>query len=132
MLGAAAATASPVPRASCWTARSTPSGRTPASARSGPPTTTTRSAPAARAAATGQRTSGRPHTGWSTLGVSERMRVPCPAAMITTVGPATRGRGYLGAEEPGLEPGLEGPKPPVLPITPLLTRDRGDRRLAAP
>ena len=38
----------------------------------------------------GHATSGRPHRSCSTLGVAERMRVPSPAAMITTVGTATR------------------------------------------
>jgi hypothetical protein len=46
-------------------------------------------APAARAAATGQAIIARPHTSWSSFGVAERIRVPCPAARITTTGAAT-------------------------------------------
>ena len=61
-------TASPVPRASSWTASSTPSGRCGSSARSGPPTTTIRPAPAARAAAIGHSTIGRPQSSCSTFG----------------------------------------------------------------
>ena len=81
---AAAFTASPVPFGSSWIATSTPGGRWSASARFGPSTTTIRLAPAARAAAIGHAISGRPHRGCSTFGVAERIRVPSPAARITT------------------------------------------------
>jgi len=37
----------------------------------------------------GQATIGRPHTGWSTLGKLERIRVPSPAAMTKTKGEST-------------------------------------------
>src|SRR4051794_273901 len=84
--GAAARTASPVPRASCCTASSTPSGRIGSSARSGPPTTMTFAAPACRAAWTGQSTIGHPQIGCRTFGVSDRMRVPWPAARTTAIG----------------------------------------------
>ena len=47
-----------------------------------------RRAPAACAASTGHSTSGRPHSGCSTLGVADRIRVPSPAARTTTVSPA--------------------------------------------
>ena len=55
-------------------------------AASGLSTTTTRSAPAARAASSGQRIIGRPQIGCRTLGSAERIRVPSPAARMTTVG----------------------------------------------
>ena len=45
-----------------------------------------RSAPASRAASTGHSSSGRPQSGCSTFGSCERMRVPRPAAMISTEG----------------------------------------------
>src|SRR4249919_1130572 len=49
------------------------------------PTTTTRlSAPKASTRSSKWSSSGRLAIGWSTLWVSERMRVPCPAARITT------------------------------------------------
>ena len=82
----AAATAPPVPFELGCTASSTPSGSTSASARWGESTTTTRSAPASRAACTGHSTIGRPHSSCSTFGVRERMRVPWPAARTRTVG----------------------------------------------
>src|SRR5205823_10634678 len=40
---------------------------------------------------TGHRISGRPHSGCRTFGTAERMRVPSPAARMTTVGAGTRG-----------------------------------------
>src|SRR3982751_4118074 len=49
-------------------------------------TTTTRSAPASWAAAIAQWSIGRPQTGWRTFGVCDRIRVPWPAAMTSTVG----------------------------------------------
>src|SRR3954463_228300 len=45
-----------------------------------------RPAPAARAAWIGQWTRGRPQRGCRTFGRVERMRLPLPAARITTVG----------------------------------------------
>jgi hypothetical protein len=86
----AAATASPVPRGSAWTATTTPSGMWSARSRFGPSTTTTFAAPAASAAASGHAISGRPQSGCSTLGTEERIRVPSPAARMTTVGAGTR------------------------------------------
>ena len=86
MLAAAAATASPVPRGSCWIAVSTPSGRWSASSRFGLSTTITRSAPASRAAISGHWIIGRPQIGCRTLGSAERILVPSPAARRTTVG----------------------------------------------
>ena len=85
--GPAARTASPVPRGSRCTASSTPSGSTGSSARSAAPTTMTLSAPARCAARTGQRIMGSPQIGCSIFGVSERMRVPWPAARMTATGP---------------------------------------------
>jgi len=41
--------------------------------------------------AIGQAISGRPQRSWRTFGVDERMRVPWPAARITTVGAAMPG-----------------------------------------
>ena len=64
-----------------------------ASRRVGSSTTTTSVAPASRAAISGHTTSGRPHSGCRTLGVDERMRVPSPAARITTVRSGTGGEG---------------------------------------
>ena len=90
MCDAAAATASPVPFGSSWIATSTPSGSWSSSRRFGLSTTTTFPAPASRAAGTGHRISGRPQSGCRTLGSAERMRVPSPAAMMTTVGAGTR------------------------------------------
>ena len=55
------------------------------------------SAPASRAAAIGQPTSGRPQSGCSILGSRERMRVPWPAARMTTVRSGMHGSyGYSG------------------------------------
>ena len=86
---AAACTAPPVPLGSGWIASSTPSGRRPSSGRCGPSTTTTLPAPAASAAATGHAIIGCPQRSCRTLGVRERMRVPWPAARMTTVGAVT-------------------------------------------
>src|SRR4051794_41927999 len=49
-------------------------------------TTTTRPAPASCAVAIVQCSIGRPQTGWRTFGVCDRIRVPWPAAMTSTVG----------------------------------------------
>src|SRR5689334_16534767 len=49
-----------------------------------PTTTTRRSAPSASTRSSRWRSKGRLAIGWSTLCVSERMRVPCPAARMTT------------------------------------------------
>src|SRR4051812_7180893 len=103
MFRLAAATAPPVPLGSGWTATSTPSGSQSSSRRLGVSTTTTLPAPASCAAVTGQRISGRPQSGCRTLGSAERMRVPSPAAMMTTVGADTArivvsGRLYFGGE----------------------------------
>ena len=89
MWATAAATASPVPRGSSWIASSTPSGSWSSRRRFGLSTTTTRPAPASCAAATGHAISGRPQSGCRTFGSAERMRVPSPAARITTVGAGT-------------------------------------------
>ena len=89
MCSPAAATASPVPLGCSWIAISTFSGSRSSSRRLGLSTTTTFPAPASSAAATGHRISGRPQSGWRTLGSLERMRVPSPAAMMTTVGAGT-------------------------------------------
>src|SRR5919204_744741 len=70
---------------------SVPFGSAADRSRSGETITHTRSAPASRAARTGQATIGRPHTGCSIFGTDESMRVPSPAAMIRTVGPLTFG-----------------------------------------
>src|SRR3954449_6772702 len=51
-----------------------------------------RPAPAARAAWIGHWTSGRPQRGCRTFGRAERMRLPLPAARITTVGAVMRPR----------------------------------------
>src|SRR5688572_21670216 len=58
--------------------------------RPGETITAVRSPPASRAARIGQVTKGRPQTGCSTLGSSERIRVPAPAAMTRTRVPLTR------------------------------------------
>ena len=86
---AAERTASPVPLGSSWIATSTSSGSASASARFGPSTTTIRPAPASRAAAIGHSIIVRPHSGCSTFGTAERIRVPSPAARIRTVGAVT-------------------------------------------
>ena len=93
----------------------------------GESTTITRSAPASRAARTGHNSIGMPHSSCRTFGVRECMRVPWPAARIRTVGaatvrtmvlepPAEAGRRVDATGEPGLEPGLEEPKSPGLPL----------------
>src|SRR4051812_49795685 len=86
---AAASTAPPVPSAFGWIARPTPPGSRPSSAPPGDPTTTTLPAPDSRAAATVQSIIGRPQISWSIFGRRERMRVPWPAARITTMGAVT-------------------------------------------
>ena len=87
----AARTAPPVPSEWVCTAVSVPSGSADETSRAGETITHTRSALASRAASTGQATIGRPQTGWSIFGTDERIRVPSPAAMISTVGPLTCG-----------------------------------------
>ena len=89
MCSPAAATASPVPFGCSWIATTTPSGSRSSSRRFGLSTTTTFPAPASCAAATGHRISGRPQSGCRTFGSAERIRVPSPAAMMTTVGADT-------------------------------------------
>ncbi len=86
-----------------------------------------RRAPRARATCT----IASPQISCSTLGVAERIRVPCPAARITTVAGAVivrmlarTPRTAPGGERParpvaggqGLEPRFSGPKPDVLPL----------------
>ncbi len=83
----AARIAPPVPSASGWTTVSVPSGRLGERSRSGDAITAIRPAPASRAARIGQATIGRPQTGCRTLGCEDRMRVPSPAAMTSTVRP---------------------------------------------
>ncbi len=82
-------TAPPVPSGSGWTTVSVPSGSAGERSRSGETITETLPAPASRAAMTGQAIIGRPQIGCSTFGTDERIRVPSPAAMISTVGPLT-------------------------------------------
>src|SRR4051794_40012490 len=89
MCSVAAATAPPVPLGAGCTVTATSSGSQSSSRRFGLSTTTTLPAPASWAAVTGQRISGRPQSGCRTLGSAERMRVPSPAAMMTTVGADT-------------------------------------------
>ena len=98
-------TASPVPR---WTRCSTNSTGTSVTScscsvfvtRSAPwPTTTTiRSSGSSASASTTCSTIGRPQSGWRTLGVSERMRVPSPAARTT----ADSGRYWLMRSPPAV------------------------------
>ncbi len=82
-----------VPRARAGRAGSRPRRRRAggrASSCLGLSTTITRSAPAARAASSGQRIMGRPQIGCRTLGSAERILVPSPAARMTTVGAGMR------------------------------------------
>src|SRR5438552_2127445 len=79
----AAASASPVPRASACTATSTPSN---ASFPSGEVTTTSGFASIARAVSTTQSTMRRPRSEWKCFGVAERIRVPRPPASTTAAG----------------------------------------------
>src|SRR5438067_900628 len=109
----AAAMASPVPRASGCTATVTPTCAT-ASSVCGEVTTTSGSAPSARAVSITQSTSRRPSSGWRCFGVSERIRVPRPAAMTTAA--SLRSFTGDGAGAPGFEPGIAGPKPAALPL----------------
>ncbi len=88
----AASTAAPVPSPSRCSTTSIPSGTPSATPSPGRVTHSTRLAPASRAASTTQSSMGLPHTGWRTFGSDERMRVPCPAAMMRTVKPAAMGR----------------------------------------
>ena len=85
----AARIAPPVPSELGCTTVSVPSGRAAERSWSGETITQTRSAPASRAAWMGQATIGRPQTSCRTLGVSDRIRVPWPAAMIKAVGALT-------------------------------------------
>src|SRR5213078_4301226 len=89
--------------------------------------THTRSAPASRAARTGQATIGRPHTWWRTLGTEERMRVPSPAAMMRTVGPLTRGIVERPGPREARAPWSAGGDR-VAPVTDGLDPSRGRRR----
>ena len=106
MCPAAERTASPVPLGSSCTASSTPSGNSPSSRRCGPSTTTIRPAPASCAARIGQPIIGRPQIGCSTFGVSDFMRVPSPAARISTVGAGTRSIVVSGRRSTALGGGL--------------------------
>ena len=72
-----------------WRPRRRPADAPPAAA-SGCRPRSPAPAPASRAACTGHAISGRPQSGCRTLGTAERMRVPSPAARITTVGSGTR------------------------------------------
>jgi hypothetical protein len=108
IFAAAAATASPVPSGCSWIAVSIPSGRCSASSRLGLSTTTTRSAPASRAASSGQRIMGRPQMRCRTLGSAERIRVPSPAAMMTTVGAGMGWHRSIGVANATLGSGLMG------------------------
>src|SRR3954447_21478731 len=83
---AAASRASAVPFGRSCTASTTSAGRWPSRGRAAESTTTMRAAPASRDAWIGQCTSGRPQRGCRTLGRAERIRLPLPAARITTVG----------------------------------------------
>src|SRR5262249_15534743 len=85
----AARSAPPVPSACSWTIVSVPFGSADDRSRSGETITQILPAPASRAARIGQATIGRPQISCRTLGRSERMRVPWPAAMIRAVGAST-------------------------------------------
>jgi len=85
----AARSAPAVPFISGWIAVSTSSPANSSRRPSGESTSTIRSAPAARAAAIGHAMIGRPHSGCNSFWTPERMRVPWPAARMTTTGPAT-------------------------------------------
>ena len=89
----AARIAAPVPSPSRCSATVTVSGRPSATPSPGRVMQTTSPAPAARAASITHSTMGRPHTGCSTLGSDERMRVPRPAAMRRTVNRSGMGAG---------------------------------------
>src|SRR4029077_10523630 len=81
--------ASPVPLATCCSthvAASTRRSRTAVSPLAITPTGALLMA--ARTASTTWRRSGRPPSGWSTLGRALRIRLPCPAARITAWGPS--------------------------------------------
>src|SRR5688572_7579791 len=77
-----------------------------------------RSGSAASTACRTQLNSVRPAARWSTLGSSDRIRVPFPAARTTAC--TDKSEPLIGdfAGGAGLEPALTGPKPVVLPITP--------------
>src|SRR5262249_27689859 len=109
-LSRAAAAASPVPRGSRCTATVTPSN---ASLASGAVTTTSGSGPSPRVASITQSARRRPGSGCRCFGVSERMRVPSPAAR-TTAASFEFVTEIAGA--PGFEPGIAGPKPAALPL----------------
>ncbi len=75
-------TASPVPRASGWIAATASSGSSArTSSASGGVTTTSRDAPASRAASSTQPRIGRPQVACRTFGSADRMRVPFPPAI---------------------------------------------------
>ena len=71
-------------------------------------------APASRAAATDQAISGRPQRSWRTFGSFERIRVPCPAARMTTVGAVTPRQRTASAGRPA----LRAPAGPAAPAAP--------------
>src|SRR5207248_2169453 len=72
------------------------------------------SGPSARAVSNTQSTSRLPSSGCRCFGVSERIRVPRPAAMTTVASFRAVKRKMAGA--PGFEPGIAGPKPAALPL----------------
>ena len=86
----AARSASAVPSACSWTTLTTSSPSSDFSGSPGASTTTILAAPAVLAAATTQPIIGSPQTSCRSLGVFERIRVPWPAARMTTTGPLTR------------------------------------------
>ena len=132
--GSAARTAPPVPSGTGCVAVRVPSGSAAARSTFGEATTTTRSAPAARAATTGQATIGRPQISCRTLGVAERIRVPCPAAITTALKEVTgrrleRGRpSRLGGSDSNRD--CTAPKAGGLPLPHPPTRS-SDRSLPA-
>ncbi len=125
---AAQRTACPVPCCSNCSANSTRSPYPDSASRTSsclyPTTATTRPHPASRHASTTAHTIGRPPTSWQTFGRSLFMRVPLPAASTIAERPrcdcpvSIIASGLARTSPPGLEPGLDEPKSPVLPITP--------------
>ena len=112
-----ALTASPVPSCGSWRMWAISPGRAAITASAPSPTTTTVSRACSGAVLSRVHPSRlRPAAAWSALGRSDFIRVPLPAASTRT--PSVMGVVSDIAGGTGLEPVLDGPKPPVLPVTP--------------
>src|ERR1035441_2233386 len=99
--------ASPVPSAACCSTQvAAPPSRSRTAGSPWAMTTAGALPVAARTASTTYRMSGRPPSGWRTLGRALRIRLPCPAARITAWGPSPMYSRVYGLPGAGLQGGV--------------------------